>query len=91
MSGSPFDTTSAPTVGYGNGNGPVAIACALCDKPVEPRGADVFVEQSGWSVNRSAGGSNQLSLRKETGRYAHGSCVRLAIRGISPRDQGAML
>ena len=69
----------------------VAPTCSFCDLPVEPRGADVFAEQRGWSVNRTAGGSNQLSLRKETGRYAHGACIRLAVRGVDPRDQGAML
>jgi hypothetical protein len=67
------------------------MPCALCGKPVAPRAEDTFLEQSGWSHNRSAGGSNQLSLRKETGRYAHGACIRLAVRGVDPRDQGALL
>ena len=69
----------------------VVPTCPFCDLAVNPRAEGAYVEQTGWSVNRSAGGSNQLSLRKETGRYAHGSCIRLAIRGVDPRDQGALL
>lgn len=65
--------------------------CAMCGKRVEPRSSDTFIEQVGWSINRRAGGSNQLSLREPTGRYAHGACIRLAVRGVDPRDQGAML
>jgi hypothetical protein len=65
--------------------------CTFCGKPLHPRAVDVFAEQTGWSVNRTAGGSNQLSLRRETGRYAHGACIRLAVRGVDPRDQGALL
>ena len=65
--------------------------CALCGKPVNSHAIGVYVEQSGWSITRTAGGSNQLSLRRETGRYAHGSCIHLAVRGIDPRDQGALL
>jgi hypothetical protein len=65
--------------------------CAFCGKPCNPHAVGVYVEQSGWSVTRTAGGSNQLSLRKETGRYAHGACIRLAVRGVDPRDQGALL
>lgn len=67
------------------------IPCALCELPVNPNEKGAYVEQTGWSVNRSAGGSNQLSLRRETGRYAHGNCIRLAIRGVDPRNQGAMM
>lgn len=67
------------------------IDCALCGVPVLPRDPDTYREQSGWSVNRSAGGSNQLSLRKETGRYAHGRCIRLAVRGIDVTTQETML
>ena len=65
--------------------------CFFCDRPLNPNTRGVFTEQSGWSVNRSAGGSNQLSLRRETGRYAHGPCVRLAIQGVDARNQGALL
>jgi hypothetical protein len=69
----------------------VGIPCAFCDLPVMPHVEGVYAEQSGWSVTRTAGGSNQLSLRRETGRYAHGHCIRLAVRGVDPRDQGALL
>jgi hypothetical protein len=66
--------------------------CAFCGKPCNPHAVGAFVEQSGWSVNRGPrGGSNQLNLRRETGCYAHGACIRLAVRGVDPRDQGAML
>jgi hypothetical protein len=68
-----------------------AIQCVFCGRPVAPRAEDTYREQQGWSVNRSAGGANQLSLRRETGRYAHGACIRLAVRGVDPRDQGVML
>jgi hypothetical protein len=68
------------------------MTCALCGKTlVNPHFAGNYVEQTGWSINRTVGGSNQLSLRKPTGRYAHGACIRLAVRGVDPRDQGALL
>jgi len=65
--------------------------CTFCGKAVDPNIRGNYVEQTGWSVTRSAGGLNQLSLRKETGRYAHGACIRLAVRGVDPRGQEAML
>jgi hypothetical protein len=61
--------------------------CALCRRPVNPDAKGEYVEQTGWCVNRRGGGTNQLSLRKETGRYAHGGCVRLAVKGIDPERQ----
>jgi hypothetical protein len=68
------------------------IPCALCSLPIENVNTPgVYVQQVGWSVNRQQGGSNQLSLRRETGLYAHGACVRLAIRGVNPRDQGSLV
>ena len=69
----------------------MVIACGLCGKDVHAEGIDTFSEQTGWAVNRVQGGTNQLSLRKQTGRYAHGSCVRLAIRGVDPEYQESML
>lgn len=68
----------------------MSAPCRFCGKGVERRGTDVYVEQSGWSVVRSQGGSNQLSLRQETGRVAHGRCVRLANRGIDVANQGTL-
>lgn len=70
--------------------------CPFCGREVEYRGRDLhnkdlFVEQSGWSQVRRQGGSNQLSLRKTTGRYAHGSCVRLMVKGIDPKEQGRLI
>ena len=64
--------------------------CALCRLPVDPDAKGEYVEQTGWCVNRRGGGTNQLSLRKETGRYAHGSCVRLAVKGIDPERQAGL-
>ena len=74
----------------------MVIECPFCGEPVETRGRDLhnrdlFVEQTGWSVVRQQGGSNQLSLRKQTGRYAHGRCVRLVSRGIDPINQGRLI
>jgi len=69
----------------------ISQPCAFCGRPVHPNIRGNYVEQSGWSINRTAGGSNQLSLRRETGRYAHGSCIRLAVRGVDSRDQGTLL
>lgn len=67
------------------------ILCPFCDEPVEPSATGTYMEQAGWSKRRDAGGSNQVSLRKETGRYAHGKCVQSAVRGIDPKNQGVML
>lgn len=68
------------------------ITCPFCYREVRDiRAKGVFVEQTGWSVIREGGGANQLSLRKETGRYAHENCVRLAVKGIDPANQGSLL
>jgi len=50
-----------------------------------------YAEVIGWSRRRDAGGSNQVSLRRESGRYAHDYCVRLAVLGVDPANQGSLL
>ena len=64
--------------------------CPFCQQPCPTRGHDIYIEQSGWSRLREGGGSNQLSLRKQTGRSAHGVCVRRAVMGVS-QDQGTLI
>lgn len=71
-------------------------SCPFCGSPVDIKGRDlhnkdVFQEVTGWAAIRTHGGTNQVSLRKVSGRYAHGRCVRLEARGITVRDQGRLL
>jgi hypothetical protein len=70
------------------------IVCHFCgreDRPIDPDATGTYAEVTGWSRRRDAGGSNQVSLREETGRYAHDYCVRLAVRGVDPANQGSLL
>ena len=66
-------------------------ACHFCGKPVDPDGRSTYRSIEGWEGRRSKGGANTITLRQETGRYAHSSCVQLAVsdrkRHILPGQQ----
>lgn len=67
------------------------IRCAICDETLNIRESNVWAEVVGWSRFREQGGSNQVSLRKETGRYAHDHCMRMRLRGVDVSSQESML
>jgi hypothetical protein len=65
------------------------VRCRECDGPIEnPNEAVPWV----WTYDpkRADGGRNGLIGRKETGEFAHRSCVRLIQLGVS-RGQGELL
>jgi hypothetical protein len=53
----------------------VAVLCFQCGDPVEWRRVGAHREVIGWEEIRSDGGANKIVGRKETGRWAHKSCV----------------
>lgn len=54
-----------------------ATTCLLCGEPITAREMRNAAEQvTGFTLPRTAGGANQISLRQSTGRFAHGFCVR---------------
>lgn len=55
--------------------------CAYCGGEVNLQGPLVCKEVTGW-----VGGAKKdsMRLRSDTGRYAHNSCVQLAVQGMPP-------
>lgn len=64
--------------------------CVYCDQPVSPGDYGTLKEVRGWVAERKQGGANAVSFRRDTGRYAHGSCAELQKRGVH-RDQGRLI
>jgi len=48
------------------------FTCLDCGKPVDPDVA--WIEVRGFSIPRSGGGQNHLTLRQPTGRFLHATC-----------------
>lgn len=63
--------------------------CTLCDKAIEA-GQPVMQEEIGYARIRSEGGTNALSLRRVTGRFAHLICVQAVSQGISPHQESLL-
>lgn len=53
------------------------VFCALCNKIMDLTRPH-YHEETGWVKPRRLGGTNALTLRKVTGRFAHWECVDLA-------------
>ena len=66
------------------------VECPFCGEVLNTESKGLYVEQTGWSVQRIKGGANQISLRKPTGRYAHGHCIRQEGMGVH-RSQGKLI
>lgn len=64
------------------------IYCDLCNKIMDLTRPH-YHEESGWVKTRRLGGTNALSIRKRTGKYAHWECVELKKSKVSP-DQRRM-
>jgi hypothetical protein len=60
----------------------MSVDCALeCGNPVNPHDVGTWKEVRGW-----VGGPRKdaMTLREDTGRYAHDHCVRKARKGQAP-------
>lgn len=62
------------------------VRCALCDKVMD-LARPHYHEETGWVKPRRHGGTNALSLRQLTGRFAHWECVDLAKLKVSPAQE----
>lgn len=62
----------------GCGNGPLALTAG-----------GVYTQITGWDTKRTAGGTNAVKRRKETGKILCGSCIRKLEQGVS-LDQGTL-
>lgn len=54
--------------------GPV-LPCAFCGEPCDSGAPGVFLEVAGWAENRTRGGAHAITMRRNTGRVAHGPCM----------------
>lgn len=53
------------------------VFCALCSKAMD-LSRPHYHEETGWVKPRRLGGTNALTLRRVTGKFAHWECVDLA-------------
>lgn len=53
--------------------------CTFCARPIDPDRAATYRRIRGWEKRRSGGGANAITLREETGEYAHTSCITLEL------------
>lgn len=60
--------------------------CAFCGGPVNPHDESTFKQVAGWVHGRSKDG---MTLREDTKKYAHESCILKAKAGVAP-DQPSM-
>jgi hypothetical protein len=60
------------------------MTCPFCGNPVQPDDLDTWKEVSSW-----VGGPKKDSstLRKDTGRYAHGACIHKLKLGQAPDQE----
>lgn len=57
--------------------------CKLCGEPVDQYAEDTAKEVTGWVGGHK---KDSMSLRHDTGEYAHGDCVRAAKMGVPPEQ-----
>lgn len=58
------------------------VPCSICRKQLQPH-ETIWREITGWEQPRDGGGANVIHRRRETGRYAHKSCVEAETKGGS--------
>lgn len=61
--------------------------CTFCPDPVDETGEDVYREARSWVTGPKL---DHPVLREQTGRVAHGDCIRKLIQGQAP-DQEPMI
>ena len=65
----------------------MSTPCAVCSKPVNPHDSGTWKRVAGW-VGRSR--KDGMTLREDTGEYAHDHCILALRKGASP-DQPSLL
>lgn len=55
--------------------------CHFCKRELNASENGVYQYVSGWSKNRSGGGTNQISLPKRELHWAHGVCIDRMTKG----------
>lgn len=58
--------------------------CADCGQTFDERRRGTWREVSGWAVERTAGGTNAIRLKRETGRVICPDCGRHRDLGLLP-------
>ena len=53
------------------------VKCAFCGEPCSTTGQGAMRQIRGWEELRKRGGANKITLRQETGLWAHRACVQL--------------
>jgi hypothetical protein len=53
------------------------VTCHFCDGELDPD--EGYRQIEGWERRRGRGGANQITLRSETGDYAHVACIQLEL------------
>jgi len=51
--------------------------CFFCKGIVDPDERSTYRSVKGWEGKRKRGGANAITLREETGEYAHAACISL--------------
>lgn len=62
-------------------------ACARCESKIRARDPGVLVEVKGWAKQRTAGGTNHVISRHETGRFLCGECAVRLRAGLGPEQE----
>jgi hypothetical protein len=61
--------------------------CQFCGNELDPRVAGTYKRVEGWVENRTAGGANAVTFRRDLGEYAHRFCVEQKRMAISVDQQ----
>lgn len=56
-------------------------ACEFCHEPVNDDDPDMYREVKSWVHGPKLDGP---VMREQTGRVAHGDCVRMVMNGVAP-------
>jgi len=70
---------------------PLRVECRYCGKEVDPsHRAGNYRRVTGWEQTRMQGGANKITLREDTGEWAHRNCVETLVLGIDV-NQGTLI
>lgn len=56
--------------------------CEFCGEQLDADRAGTYQHVSGWEGRRVQGGTNAIRLPKREYRFAHGTCVDVAVKGL---------
>lgn len=68
--------------------------CDLCPDDLDVEAFGVYQWTAGWVLRRAGGGGHGISLPERERRWAHGTCVELAVAQAAgkaaPAEQGTL-